>query len=119
MNWRWRDLSRAIDTLGGDTFLRGYPSGYFQGNSSWSGNVEFRTRSFSITRFFLVGASTFFDFGNTIASPEEARHLHYSTGLGLRVLIPQVNRDLLRVDVGFPLADRLSPSFVIQFAQAF
>ena len=43
----------------------------------------------------------FYDIGDAVDSFDEL-HLKHDLGFGLRMLIPQLNWYVLRVDVGFP-----------------
>jgi hemolysin activation/secretion protein len=116
--WRRFDLNRTVESLGSQTALRGYPSGYFQGNNIWGANFEFRSRSFMILKFILMGFTAFFDAGN-VWDEYGPVFPHISTGVGFRGMIPQFGKYLMAFDFGVPLTDRLPPSFVIKFGQAF
>lgn len=114
------DLSQALETLGGDSYLRGYPSHAFSGTQSWSGNLELRTLPFSFQTAHL-GAVAFLDLGDTFNSLEQIS-THASIGLGIRALFPQFNRQVIRVDLGVPLEKltHQNPSYIIvQFGQTF
>lgn len=116
---RLEDLSHKISTVGGDTFLRGFPSGYFKSSSYWGANLEFRTRPWRFTPYLLVGFATFVDFGDAFSDRQDLG-LNGSTGGGLRVMIPQINRAVFRADVGFPVgAPGLGSSTTLQFEQVF
>lgn len=100
---RRNDTSNAQIVLGGDNGLRGYASGRFRviGGSAMLGNIEARTLPLDILSVHL-GAVLFYDVGSVYAKLDEAR-FHHGAGAGLRVLFPQVNRDVFRFDVGVPL----------------
>jgi hypothetical protein len=98
---RYHDYLNAQSALGGDTRLRGYPSGAFIGTDFFAANLEYRSRPFEIfsvdfagVAFFDTG-SAFNDFTNVV--------LKHSVGVGARVEFPQLERSVLRVDWGFPL----------------
>jgi hypothetical protein len=85
-----------------------------------SGNLEVRTLP-SVFQTVHTGAVAFLDFGDAFNDGEQLR-LHASTGVGLRILFPQFNRAVLRVDLGFPLesaADIDPMSITAGFDQAF
>jgi Omp85 superfamily domain len=107
--------------LGGNSRLRGYPSSYFGGQNQLSLNVEFRTGSVDILSA-QVGLAAFYDTGDT-TDDFRLLSMHHSVGAGVRVLFPQANRQVLRVDWGFPLADAEVPTwpggFFLTFGQAF
>lgn len=117
---RDRDLEQDVETLGEDTILRGFPTAYLVGANLWSTNFELRTEPVEY-RTVYVGAAGFVDVGNATDGPAEAA-AYASTGLGLRVLFPQFNRAVVRLDAGFPL-ERIPGvsafSMVAQFGQAF
>ena len=119
---RYRNFLNRSTIFGGESRLRGYPSGIFVGRHLLAGNAEFRTRSVEIlaSQLGLVG---FYDGGDVPMRWEELAW-HHSIGAGLRALFPQLDRAVFRADVGFPLERPLprgvSPmSFYITFEQAF
>jgi hypothetical protein len=89
--------------LGGDTRPRGYISMAFRGASGAAGSLELRTRSLNILSA-RVGAVAFYDVGGT---GEQLRSgdvtLHQSLGAGVRILFPQLNRQVFRLDWAAPL----------------
>jgi hypothetical protein len=105
---RPQNYSNARAYIGGDNRLRGYPSGAFMGTNAAASNLELRTRSVDVFSA-QVGAVTFYD----VAGAFEAFRspvLGHSVGAGLRVLFPQLDRTVLRADLGFPVgADRRGP----------
>lgn len=107
--------------LGGNNRLRGYPSSYFAGRDQLVANFEFRSTSIDILSA-QTGLALFYDVGDTSPSLAEWS-AHHSVGLGVRVLFPQANREVLRADWGFPLGDPTIPAwpgaFFITFGQAF
>jgi len=122
---RYRNHLNRRSSIGGDTRLRGYPSGAFLGESAVAYNVEFRTRPVELWTVQLGGVA-FFDAG-TAWDEGEPVDLRQGVGLGLRILFPQLDRTVMRVDWGVPL--QLEPSlgvdghlpgeFVVTFKQAF
>ena len=101
---RYENYLNRYFELGGDTRLRGYPhAGYehsAKGPVAVALNVEFRTRSLDL---FSVhsGLAAFFDAGD---AAEDFRHLYLrqSAGIGLRFLVPELDRVVLRADWAFP-----------------
>jgi outer membrane protein assembly factor BamA len=100
--------------LGGDTRLRGYPSNFFVGRDLAVLNLEYRTRSVQLLSCQLGGAA-FFDAGGTWSN-ETDRAMHHSTGFGLRILVPQLDRTVFRVDVGFPIEPQGLPAGVSSYS---
>jgi hypothetical protein len=103
-----RDTDQTQLTLGGDNGLRGYPSGEFRaiGGSRMHWNLEYRTLPLVIQSVH-VGAVAFYDAGSVYTSLAHAE-LHQAVGLGLRILLPQVNRTPFRIDFGVPLSGGFS-----------
>lgn len=117
---RTHSVHSSLESLGGDSYLRGYPSRYFIGSQAWSANLELRTIPVTFHTSHIGGVA-FLDLGDAFNSPDQI-NTHGSAGVGVRVLFPQFNRQVLRADLGFPL-ERLknaTPSYlVLQFGQAF
>ena len=90
-------------TLGGDNGLRGFPTQAFIAGDAdrLRGNVEWRSSAWVLGHFH-TGLVTFYDFGSVYTEPA-AFELRQSAGLGVRALLPQVNRSVLRLDAGVPL----------------
>ena len=99
---RYRNYLNARTFAGGDDRLRGYPSNYFFGKDTVFYNIEFRTTSVRIWTFALGGVA-FYDAGD-VAQGFDMLHAKQSVGLGARVLIPQVNRPVFRLDFALPLS---------------
>jgi hypothetical protein len=101
---RYENYLNRYFELGGDTRLRGYPhAGYehsARGPVAVALNAEFRTRSLDL---FSVhsGLAAFLDAGD---AAQDVRHLYLrqSARLGLRFLIPELDRVVLRTDWAFP-----------------
>jgi hypothetical protein len=110
--------------LGGDTRLRGYPSNYFVGSSVLVSNLEFRSRPLELLHTVEVGASLFYDVGDA-AFGFDNLHPKQGVGVGFRALFPQLDREVFRVDFGFPVGygatlPQVTPwTFFIAFQQAF
>jgi hypothetical protein len=119
---RWRNYLNVLSFLGADSRLRGYPSQYLAGKDLVVSNLEFRSRPIELASL-QFGAAAFYDVGDAFDGFENLRPKH-SVGIGLRVLLPQVTRALLRLDVGVPLsasplpADVPPVAFFVTFGQA-
>ena len=119
---RYRNYLNRQTVLGGDTRLRGYPSRFFQGSDFWVYNVEYRTRPLRLASLYFGGAIGY-DVGDAFDGFSNFRPKQ-GVGIGLRVLIPQLNRIVFRADLGIPLTRPLPRgvdpvSFVVSFGQAF
>jgi hypothetical protein len=90
------DISRTRFFLGGDTGLRGYQIGEFQGTVQASAHAEIRSAPLGVhsQRF---GAVIFYDVGHA-AESYGALVPHHDFGIGIRWLIPQLNSSVLRID---------------------
>jgi hypothetical protein len=108
--------------VGGETRLRGFPTGAFIGKDFVLYSLEFRTRPLQLWSVALGGA-VFYDVGDVFSGFENFRPKQ-STGVGFRLLIPQFNRVVLRGDLSFPLSRPLPAAappvaFFFGFDQAF
>jgi hypothetical protein len=96
-------LNRSFD-VGGDTRLRGYPAAGFQYSSRGplivSLNTEARTRSIDILSA-QTGLAVFYDVGGASETFEQL-YLRQSVGVGARILFPQFDRAVMRIDWAFP-----------------
>lgn len=115
-------LNRQV-FLGGDTRLRGYPSEYFVGAHALEANAEYRSTPWELFRTLQLGGVLFYDAGDAFDDWKRLR-LWQSVGLGARILFPQLDRFVFRIDVGFPLArplpEGVAPlAFFVTFGQAF
>jgi hypothetical protein len=120
---RYKDYLNGLSSLGGDSRLRGYPSGSFVGKNLVAANLEFRSRPFELLSVQFGGA-LFFDAGDAFDDFSQIR-LKQGAGFGLRVLFPQLERVVMRIDWGFPLTKGILPpqsfpgDIVVTFGQAF
>ena len=125
---RYKNYLRGRTILGGDDRLRGYPSNFFFGKDAVFYNIELRTTSVEILTA-AFGAVAFFDAGDA-AQGFDMLHAKQSVGVGLRTLLPQLNRVVARFDLAFPLkrgpfpeqgiATKVDPvGFFFAFDQAF
>ncbi|MBM4361343.1 MAG: BamA/TamA family outer membrane protein, partial [Deltaproteobacteria bacterium] len=117
---RYRNYLNPLQSLGGTTRLRGYRAAAFVGPSALVTNVELRTPPVQVFSI-LAGLAAFYDAGDAFRRREEMV-LRQGVGLGLRILVPQIERVVFRVDLATPL-DRSDPAgettVVAQFRQAF
>ncbi len=121
----YHDYLNQRIVLGGDTRPRGYASAIFRGDSGFATSLELRTSSINILSA-RVGGVAFYDLGGTGVAVTNLV-LHQSLGAGVRVLFPQLNRQVFRLDWAAPLTpgrgripDRPLPGGVFfTFGQAF
>lgn len=98
---RYRNYLNARTFTGGDDRLRGYPSNFFFGKDTVFYNLEFRSRSVELLKL-QFGGVVFFDAGDA-ATAFHLLRAKQSVGLGARILIPQLNRLVFRLDLAFPM----------------
>jgi outer membrane protein assembly factor BamA len=91
------DLDHRRLLLGGSTGLRGVLPEQLAGRNLILANVEYRARPFEILSSWL-GLVLFYDVGSAF---DETPAFIHTTGIGLRLLLPQLNRDVIRIDLGF------------------
>jgi hypothetical protein len=120
INSRYFNYYRTSYVLGGTDRLRGYQSPVVAGPDSVVANLELRTEPLSIFSTMLGGV-VFYDVGD--AGQRFARlRAKQAAGFGVRFLAPQLDRDVFRIDLGFPIP-RDAPggevTFVATFGQAF
>ena len=128
---RGRDLEQQRMTLGSDSGLRGYAPRAIQGGSLYRVNAELRTKGLNLWTIH-VGGVVFYDGGD--APPVLngylrdgsyfATNYRHDVGFGLRLGLPQFNREVIRLDLGFPLESPspgsvYAPRFSAEFGQAF
>lgn len=117
-------LNRRL-ALGGDTRPRGYRSASMRGSSAFAATAELRTSSVNVLSA-RVGLAAFYDVGGVDETVAEIR-LKHSLGAGVRVLFPQLNRQVFRLDWAAPLsaadgfrsAQPLPGAVYFTFGQAF
>ena len=98
------DVSNTLVVLGGDAGIRGYPNGAFNliGGGVSRNNLEYRTLPLR-WHFIHLGLAVFYEGGSVYQTIKDYDWKH-STGLGLRLLFPQVNRSVFRFDLAHPLS---------------
>ena len=94
------NVHRAQVYVGGLEGLRGYPVNIFLGYDSYLAHLELRSMALSVASLRL-GGLVFADAGHA-ADTAQALAFYSDTGAGLRLLIPQLNADVLRCDWAFP-----------------
>ena len=103
--WEGRnnDRGRTFVSLGADSGLRGYPVAALRayGANRFLVNAEYRTLPINLASLH-VGAVLFIDAGSVYGQGVPFRMRH-GAGVGLRVLIPQLNVYPWRLDVGTAL----------------
>lgn len=120
---RYANYLNRLTAIGGEGRLRGYASQKFIGKDVVAANLEVRTAAIEFLNVALAGV-LFWDAGHAADGLENLR-LKQSVGAGVRVLLPQLNRFVIRADWGFPLdptnddKDDIPGEFVVTFEQAF
>lgn len=116
---RYHNYLNRHFSLGADNRLRGYIKP-ITGANLLSMNAELRSTSVDILSA-QVGGAAFYDAGDANDRLDRLR-LRQSIGAGLRVLFPEFDRLVLRVDWGFPLSSGYSSfpgALFLSFGQAF
>lgn len=107
------DLDNRQLLLGGSTGLRGTYPEQFTGRNMILANVEYRARPIELWSNWL-GLVLFYDVGSAFDTTPSLTH---TVGLGFRLLLPQLNKEVLRLDFGFvfggpiPGPDRINASW--------
>lgn len=118
LSLRNHDLNNTLLTLGSDNALRAFASRSFSGYSLYLLNAELRTLALNLWTVH-VGAVLFYDGGDA-PSTLAAGTWHQDVGAGVRVLLPQFNRDVIRVDLAVPLPpDAAGVRVTASWGQAF
>lgn len=119
---RYENYLRNLEGMGGAGRLRGFATNQFIGGSAASINVEYRSRHIELFKSVEVGGVLFYDFGDAFDSWKDFS-AKQDAGFGARILFPQLDRVVFRVDVGFPIAPYPAGSspvtFFVTFDQAF
>ena len=98
---RERNYLNSTSFLGGSGRLRGYPTNYYFGKDLYVSNLEFRSRPISLLTA-QVGGVVFHDMGDAFTD-FDAVHMKHSVGGGLRILFPEFDRAVFRIDLAVPL----------------
>jgi hypothetical protein len=103
---RWNDLNNRQVLLGGSQGLRGTFAEQFSGRNLVLGNFEYRTRPIAFVLGSFLGFVLFYDVGSAF----DARpNLQHTAGVGLRLLLPYFNSDVIRIDFGVHI-NNLAPA---------
>ena len=116
----YRNYRNTSVGLGGTGRLRGYATTAAAGSNLIASNLEFRTRPIEIFSA-QIGAVGFYDAGYAFDDFSELT-LRHGVGGGIRFLLPQLDRDVFRLDVGVPVpfdAPYGEVSVIATFNQAF
>jgi hypothetical protein len=116
----YRSFQNGPLGLGGTGRLRGYDSTAVTGQHLFVSNLEFRSRPLQLWSAQLAGV-LFHDMGDAFDRFGDI-HLLHGMGVGLRFLLPELDRDVFRVDLGFPVpsnSPRGETSVIATFGQAF
>lgn len=95
------NVHRTRVYVGGLEGLRGYPVNAFRGFDYYVAHLEIRSMSLPVSSLRL-GALLFADAGHA-ADRYRALAIFGDVGIGVRLLIPHLNADVLRCDWAFPL----------------
>lgn len=98
---RLEETANRFYVLGGDSGLRGYEIGAFTGQIRWVGNLEVRSMPVPLL-FTRVGGLLFYDVGHAADTLDELS-LRSDIGVGARMLIPQLQSVVFRLDWAIPL----------------
>ncbi len=122
---RFENFLNRRSTLGGEGRLRGYPSGAYRGENVVSYNLELRSAPVELWTV-QVGGVAFYDAGVAYDTGAEL-DVRQSVGAGARIVFPQLDRSVLRVDWALPT--QIDPEvgvtsifpgrFTVTFKQAF
>ena len=116
----YRNYRNSRVYLGGTNRLRGYQNAAEDGFHYIVSNLEFRSRPLDIFTVQLGGV-LFYDVGDAFYRHSDIEFRH-GIGAGIRFLAPQIDRDVFRVDVGFPVpfnAPGGQMTVIATFGQAF
>ena len=115
---RYRNHLRTFSLLGGEGRLRGYPTRALMGSDLVAMNLELRTRSFDLASV-QTGGVLFYDLGDAFEGFSNLRPKH-AIGAGLRFVLPQIDRSVIRFDVAFPMTAGVGAvSTFVSFEHAF
>jgi len=98
----WNDHNGGLVSVGGEGSLRGYLAGSRVGLSALRQNLELRAPALDL-RTIQLGWVAFWDSGDAFDEVGQL-HIRHSLGTGLRILLPQSNRHIIRVDWALPLS---------------
>jgi len=100
---RYANDLNQLTYVGGESRLRGYPTKAFVGSNFLAANLEYRSRAWPLFETVQLGGVLFYDAGDAFDHWADLR-VWQSVGFGARVLFPQLDRIVFRVDIGIPLS---------------
>ena len=101
--YRDNNTLSSLYYLGGFESIRGIVDGAIFGNHAAYANAEIRYLFYKFPYLWLQSAF-FVDGGAaSFASEDLAKHVNASTGIGLRLAVPQIYRMMIRFDIAFSL----------------
>lgn len=100
-NNRYANYLNSRVFIGGEDRLRGYPTAFFFGKDTVFYNIEYRSRSIEVLKA-AIGGVLFYDAGDATNGFDKLRPKQ-SVGAGVRVLLPQINRAVFRLDFAVPI----------------
>lgn len=95
-------LEKSFRFDAGGEYLRGYPLGLDLGSRAWLVSTEYRTPPWRFIYFAIAGV-VFFDVGQVSENTDEPYRALASPGIGLRFNLVEFDRNIFRLDYGFPL----------------
>ncbi len=127
LDTEWHNTQNQYYAIGSDSGLRAYNVAEFRSARDanarrFIGQLELLTTPVPIW-VFRAGAVAFYEVGGA-SNTLPTLALYNDVGVGLRLLVPQLNRDVFRVDVAFPLqsvpdASAFVPHVIAGFASYF
>ena len=132
--YRHNDQDNSKSNLGGESTraaggsffdignggLRGYPAEFVRGPHLFRANIEYRSKPINLWTIH-GGFVLFYEGGSVFGNGESFDYLH-SVGLGVRVQLPQFDKDSFRLDFGVPLtsgAGDIGTWISLSFGQVF
>jgi outer membrane protein assembly factor BamA len=85
--------------VGGFDRVRGFVDSRFRGKSYWFANLEYRISSVD-TPWFALQHTVFTDIAAASHDIDGLAPAGASSGMGLRIISPKINRFIIRVDYG-------------------
>lgn len=104
----------------GNGGLRGYPAEFVRGPHLFRANLEYRSKPINLWTIH-GGFVVFYEGGSVFGNGEAFEYLH-SVGAGVRIQVPQFDKESFRLDFGIPLtpgAGDIGTWFSLSFGQVF
>lgn len=96
---RQNDLNNPRVFLGGENGLRSAAPQELSGRNYLLGSLEYRARSFELATVY-TSITLFYDVGSAF---DDLPVLTHTIGLGLRILLPQFNQEVVKINFGLVL----------------